>query len=135
MTESTVSAAEAALAKAANIPLDKYDPEADDDRPKGLRSPALRNAEVRPLRDYVVVEPDRMPDMIGLIVVPQTVKLGGCGTVLRAGSKVEHAKVGKRVHLSTYGTHWAGTEIRENGKLLVLIRERDINGIIEKIIE
>lgn len=130
MNPEPVSDAEAALAKAANIPLAKYDPEADES-PKGLRSPSLRNAEVRPLRDYIVVKPDGIQDMLGLLYVPQTGKLGGFGTVLRAGSKVEHATVGKRVHLSTYGTHWAGTEIRENGKLLVLIRERDINGIIE----
>lgn len=38
-------------------------------------------------------------------------------------------KPGDRVSIVSYGAHCAGEEIRHEGETLVLIRERDINGI------
>lgn len=109
-----------------------YDPALDEIKPPD--TPEVKAAQVRPLRDYVVLEPEAMPDRIGEIFLPGTDKLrnksGGFAKVIRVGPKVEHARIGDRAHLSAYGHHWAGVEIREEGKLLVLIRERDLNGIV-----
>lgn len=88
---------------------------------------------IRPLRDLLLLRPLAKPGMIGSIHIPdfekQANKTGGWCEVVAAGPKVELAHVGKRVHIAAYGAHWAGDEVIVEGEKLVLIRERDIDGV------
>ena len=90
---------------------------------------------IRPLRDYVVVR--KLGDqagMIGLIHIPDTEKLanktGTWAEVIAAGKDVRDAHVGRKVHVTVYGSHLAGVEIEEAGEKLSMLRERELNGIL-----
>lgn len=89
--------------------------------------------KIRPLRDLLVLRPLAMPGMIGSIHIPdfekQANKTGGWCEVLAAGPDVELAHVGKRVHVTAYGSKFAGEEVLYEGRKCVLLRERDINGV------
>lgn len=89
---------------------------------------------IRPLRDMLVLRVVAPPGKIGLIHIPDTErqedKTAAWCEVVAAGPKVELAHVGKKVHIHGYGSHTAGVEIDHQGEKLVLIRERDINGVL-----
>ena len=91
---------------------------------------------IKPLRDYLVVryEGARL-GVVGSLWLPDTEKLanktGGVCEVLACGPKVVAAFPGTRVHLNAYGEHLAGEEIIHEGEKLILIRERDINGVVQ----
>jgi co-chaperonin GroES (HSP10) len=96
---------------------------------------------VRPVRDYVVVVPEKKPDTFGGIIMPDSTegdwlhnKTGGWCQVLAVGKTCDQVKKGDRVHLSAYGkefAHSAIVERTEHGKKVqfIVIRERDINGV------
>jgi co-chaperonin GroES (HSP10) len=96
---------------------------------------------LRPVRDYVVVVPEKKPDTFGGIIMPDAEegdwlhnKTGGWCTVVAIGPKCEQVKKGDRVHLSAYGKEFANSAIinkTENGKNLqfIVIREEHINGV------
>ena len=89
---------------------------------------------IRPMRDVLVLRPLTRPGMVGLIVIPdsgrQRDKTGGYCEVVAAGPKSVLAKEGAIVHVTAYGDHYAGEEFQHEGETLVLIRERDINGVV-----
>lgn len=90
---------------------------------------------IRPLRDILVLEPETTPGMIGLIHIPdfkkQANKTGGYCKVISAGPACLLAKVGDRVHVDAYGTAYAGNPFEHEGRKLTLLRERDINGVVQ----
>lgn len=90
---------------------------------------------IRPLHDYLVLKPETKPGMIGAIHIPDfgnlQDKTSAICTVLEAGTKCVLSKVGDRVHVTAYGSHLAGVELNHDGQKLVLIRERDINGVVQ----
>lgn len=89
---------------------------------------------IRPLHDYLVLEPESKPGMIGLLHIPDTGlakdKTWGFCRVLAAGPKAVLAKKGDRVHCTAYGSHFAGIELIVDGKPVLMQRERDINGVV-----
>lgn len=91
---------------------------------------------IRPLRDLLVIEPEKAPGMIGLIHVPDRGDSGnktGCiCRVVAAGPQVELAKVGRSVLVQAYGAQPAGDQVSFDGRTLTLIRERDIDGVVEE---
>ena len=89
---------------------------------------------IRPLRDILVIRPDKQPGTIGLLHLPDmgtsSNKSGCVCEVLAAGPKVELAKVGTKVLVPAYGSHPAGEEVICDGQRVILLRERDIHGIL-----
>lgn len=89
---------------------------------------------IRPLRDVLVLEPLTKPGMVGLIHVPDSGKLrdktGGYCKVVAAGPACVLAKKGDKVHVAAYGSQYAGEPFEHEGKKIVLLRERDINGVV-----
>ena len=89
---------------------------------------------IRPLRDLLVIKPDKEPGKIGLIFLPDLGMSGnksGCVCeVVAAGPKVQLAKVGSKVLVPAYGSHPAGDEVLVDGVSHTLIRERDIDGVL-----
>lgn len=90
---------------------------------------------IRPLRDVLVLEPLAEPGMVGLIHIPdfkkQANKTGGYCRVVAAGPACVLAKAGDKVHVDAYGTAYAGDPFVHEGKKLTIIRERDVNGVVE----
>ena len=90
---------------------------------------------IRPLRDLLVIRPEKTPGMIGAIHIPDlgtSQNKNGCVCeVLAAGPNVELAKVGTRVLVQAYGSKPAGDEVMVDGVPMTLIRERDIAGVLE----
>ena len=90
---------------------------------------------IRPLRDLLIIRPEKPPGMVGALHLPDIGLSGnksGCPcVVVAAGPKVELATVGKRVLVPAYGSHPAGDEVQFGGETLTLIRERDIHGVLE----
>lgn len=88
---------------------------------------------IRPLRDVLVLSPITAPGMVGLIHIPdnerQANKTGGWCEVIAAGPDAVAATPGARVHVTAYGAKFTGEEFVHEGRKLVLIRERDINGV------
>lgn len=90
---------------------------------------------IRPLGDYLVLLPfGKKPGMVGLIHLPDTGTLSTatscrCG-VIAAGPKADEVKEGDVVEVKAYGQHPAGVEVRHEGKNLVMIRQRDIIGVV-----
>lgn len=90
---------------------------------------------IRPLRDLLVIRPiGKPPGKIGDIYIPDlgtSQNKNGCiCEVLAAGPKVELAKVGSHVHVMAYGEKPAGDEVTINGEKCIMIRERDITGVV-----
>jgi co-chaperonin GroES (HSP10) len=90
---------------------------------------------IRPLRDLLVIRPEKTPGMVGGIHLPDLGLSGNKGSVycrvVAAGPKVELAKVGTRVLVESYGSHPAGDEVVCEGEKLTIIRERDLVGVAE----
>lgn len=93
---------------------------------------------IKPLGDRVVVEPIEQEEVTaGGIVLPDTAKeKPQQGTVIAAGPGARDedgdripmdVKVGDRILFAKY----AGTEIKMDGKKVLILRESDILGIIE----
>ena len=94
---------------------------------------------IRPLGDRIIVEPQEQEETIagGMLVLPETAKeKPQQGTVLAAGAgrrdedgdRIEmDVQVGDKVLFAKY----AGTEIKLNGKKLLIMKESDILGIVE----
>jgi co-chaperonin GroES (HSP10) len=89
---------------------------------------------IRPLGDNLVLEVLNAPGKVGGLYMPDTGRLseatGVYCRVLGRGPKCKDVVVGDTVHLKAYGQHPAGIEIKHEDKNLVMIRERDINGIV-----
>jgi chaperonin GroES len=94
---------------------------------------------IKPLGNRVVVEPIEQEDVTALgIVLPDTAKeKPQQGMILAAGPGerddegkriILDVKVGDRVLFAKY----AGTELKMDGKKLLILRETDLLGIIEK---
>ncbi len=94
--------------------------------------------KIRPLHDRVLVEPLEAEDKTkGGIIIPDTAKekpMEGKVVAAGAGARGEDGKiqkldvkVGDRI---LYGK-WSGTEVKLDGKDLLIMKESDIMGIIE----
>jgi chaperonin GroES len=89
---------------------------------------------IQPLGDRVVIEPAKAEEKTSSgIIIPDTAKeKPQKGTVLAVGAgKIDEpmtVKVGDTVLYGKYG----GTELKINGKDLLMMRESDIFGIITK---
>ena len=99
---------------------------------------------IRPLADYLVCRPLTKPGMAGNLYLPDCDSLDakngtrcevvavGPGRLTSSGDRIPmEVKVGDCVHLTAYGTTAAGMEVVVKGEKLIMIRARDINGIIE----
>ena len=95
--------------------------------------------KVRPLADRVVVEPAPAEDVSsGGIILPDTAQekpLEGKVVSVGGGARNENGQVvaldvkkGDRI---LFGK-WSGTEVKIDGKELLIMKESDIMGIIEK---
>lgn len=94
---------------------------------------------IRPLADRVIVEPIEQEETIagGMLVLPETAKeKPQQGAVLAVGPGRQDedgdriamdVKVGDRVLFAKY----AGTEIKLDGKKLLILKESDILGVLE----
>lgn len=91
---------------------------------------------IRPLRDLLVIQPEKTPGKIGLIHLPDmgtSQNKSGCiCRVMAAGPKAVLAKVGDRILVQAYGSHPAGDEVMVDGETMTMIRERDIDGVIHE---
>ena len=98
-------------------------------------------ATLRPVHDYVVVLPIKPPDKIGKIIVPDEVKdkpkrqgivvSVGPGTWNQGMFVMVSVKPNDRI---LFGS-WAGTDITLAGKELLLVRDSDILGIIDEVVD
>jgi len=94
---------------------------------------------IRPLGDRVIVEPIEQEETIagGMLVLPETAKekpqqgnvlAVGAGRRDEDGERIEmDVKVGDRVLFAKYG----GTEIKLEGKKVLIMKESDILGILD----
>ena len=94
---------------------------------------------IRPLGDRIIVEPVEQEETIagGMLVLPETAKekpqqgkvlAAGAGRRDDDGKRIEmDVEVGQTVLFAKY----AGTEIKLNGKKLLIMKESDILGILE----
>ncbi len=95
---------------------------------------------LRPLHDRVLVKPLEAEDKTaGGIIIPDTAKEKPQeGEIIAVGSgyRDEDGKVRaldvKKGDLVLYGK-WSGTEVKLDGKDLVIMKESDILGVIEKV--
>jgi|HubBroStandDraft_3_1064219.scaffolds.fasta_scaffold94491_2 co-chaperonin GroES (HSP10) len=108
---------------------------------------------LRPLRDLLVLRPLTQPGRLGLLWVPDLELSGNKNSavceVLAVGPGVQDrhtrgpktgkpfgpivpcsCKPGDKVRVDAYGSHFAGDEVEHEGEKLVVIRERDIIGIL-----
>jgi chaperonin GroES len=100
-------------------------------------------ATLRPVHDYVVVLPIKSPDKIGKIIVPDEVKdkpkRQGIVVSVGPGTWNQHKFAYDPVSVKPkdrilFGS-WAGTDITLAGKELLLVRDSDILGIIDEVVE
>jgi chaperonin GroES len=94
---------------------------------------------IRPLGDRIIVEPVEQEETIagGMLVLPETAKekpqqgkvlAAGAGRRDDDGKRIDmDVEVGQTVLFAKY----AGTEIKMNGKKLLIMKESDILGIVE----
>ena len=93
---------------------------------------------IRPLHDRVLVEPlDAEETTAGGIIIPDTAKekpMEGKIVAVGAGARGEDGKVQpldvKKGNRVLYGK-WSGTEVKVDGKDLLIMKESDIMGVIE----
>lgn len=100
----------------------------------------MTTVNIRPLADRVIVEPIEQEETIagGMLVLPETAKekpqqglvlAAGAGKRDDDGARIEmDVKAGDKVLFAKY----AGTEIKLNGKKLLIMKEADILGIVEE---
>ena len=93
---------------------------------------------IRPLHDRVLVEPLEADEKTaGGIIIPDTAKekpMEGKIVAVGSGARSEDGKVHKldvkKGDRILYGK-WSGTEVRVDGKDLLIMKESDVMGIIE----
>ncbi len=97
------------------------------------------SVNIRPLGDRVIVEPVEQEETIagGMLVLPETAKekpqqgkvlAAGAGRRDEQGKRIDmDVEVGQTVLFAKY----AGTEIKLNGKKMLIMKESDILGIVE----
>lgn len=96
----------------------------------------MSNENIRPLHDRVVIEPLEARTTPGGIVIPETaggekpqrglIKAVGPGKLENGVLHPLDVKVGDTVLFGKY----AGTEVKVNGKDLLVMREEDIMGVL-----
>jgi len=99
-----------------------------------------KKLNLRPLSDRVVIEPHESEDKTPSgIILPETAKeKPQKGTVLAAGPGRINADDGKRIEMDVKTgdvvlyARYGGTEIKINGKKLLILKESDILAIVEK---
>ncbi|MEQ9595397.1 MAG: co-chaperone GroES [Parvibaculum sp.] len=92
----------------------------------------------RPLHDRVVVEPlEEEEKTAGGIIIPDTAKekpMQGKVLAVGPGSRSEDGKVTaldvKKGDKVLYGK-WSGTEVKLDGKTMLIMRESDIMGVLQ----
>ena len=92
----------------------------------------------RPLHDRVVVEPlEEEEKTAGGIIIPDTAKekpMQGKVLAVGAGSRGEDGKLValdvKKGDKVLYGK-WSGTEVKLDGKTMLIMRESDIMGVLQ----
>ena len=92
----------------------------------------------RPLHDRVVIEPlEEEEKTSGGIIIPDTAKekpMQGKVTAVGTGSRGDDGKLQaldvKKGDTVLYGK-WSGTEVKLDGKTLLIMRESDIMGILQ----
>jgi len=92
----------------------------------------------RPLHDRVVVEPlEEEEKTAGGIIIPDTAKekpMQGKVLAVGPGSRGEDGKVAaldvKKGDKVLYGK-WSGTEVKLDGKTMLIMRESDIMGVLQ----
>jgi chaperonin GroES len=92
---------------------------------------------LRPLHDRVLVEPiENETKTAGGIIIPDTAKekpMQGKVLSVGAGSRGENGKISpldvKKGDTVLYGK-WSGTEVKVDGKDVLIMRESDILGIV-----
>ena len=92
----------------------------------------------RPLHDRVVVEPlEEETKTAGGIIIPDTAKekpMQGKVIAVGPGSRGEDGKVAaldvKKGDKVLYGK-WSGTEVKLDGKTMLIMRESDIMGVLQ----
>ncbi len=92
----------------------------------------------KPLHDRVVVEPlEQEEKSVGGIIIPDTAKekpMQGKVIAVGSGSRGDDGKVValdvKKNDTVLYGK-WSGTEVKIDGKTLLIMRESDIMGILQ----
>ena len=93
---------------------------------------------IRPLHDRVLVEPLEADERTaGGIIIPDTAKekpMEGKIVAVGSGARSDDGKVHKldvkKGDRILYGK-WSGTEVRVDGKDLLIMKESDVMGIIE----
>lgn len=96
----------------------------------------MNTQSIQPIGDRLLLRiTTRQLGMIGGIHIPDTGMMSSKTSceceVIAVGKDVEEVKKGDRVNLSVYDKKAAGTEIEHGGEKLILIKERDINGILK----
>ena len=92
---------------------------------------------IKPLADRIVVEPNEQEEVTaGGIILPETAKekpqqgkivAAGPGRIDEKGKRVDmEVKVGDKVLYAKY----SGTEIKQDGKKLLILRESDILAVM-----
>lgn len=94
--------------------------------------------KIKPLSDYLLIEPlERETTLPSGIVIPDTAKdKPQEGKVLATGpgrkdEKGEVIPMGIKVGSTVMYKKWGGTEIKAEGKELLLVKEEDVLAIIE----
>lgn len=93
----------------------------------------------RPLSDYVLLRRNKMADRSdsGLLIIPEQAKRrAGTGEVLAVGpgrflENGNRQPVGIEPGQVVHFREWEGTEVRIDGEDLTLIREGNIEGVVE----
>ena len=96
-------------------------------------------ANIRPLGDRIIVEPVEQEETIagGMLVLPETAKeKPQQGKVLAAGAgrrddDGDRIPMDVEVGMTVLFAKYAGTEIKLDGKKLLIMKESDILGIVE----
>ena len=97
-------------------------------------------AKVQPLRDRVLVRRiEEAEQKVGGIIIPDSAKekpleaeviAVGSGRILESGEKMPlDLKAGDRVLIGK----WSGTEVKVDGKDLLIMKESDILGVLEGV--
>lgn len=91
---------------------------------------------IRPLRDLLLLKPiTQDAGLVGGIHMPEIGSLrckGGAICEVMAVGKDAQTKVGQRVHIPAYDKGLAGDPVEIQGEKMTLVRERDINGVVQE---
>ncbi|MFN8527409.1 MAG: co-chaperone GroES [Anaerolineae bacterium] len=98
----------------------------------------MTQVNIRPLGDRVIVEPVEQEETIagGMLVLPETAKEKPQQGLVLAAGEGKRDDDGKRIPMDVKTgdkvlfAKYAGTEIKLNGKKLLIMKEADILGIV-----